>query len=61
MTDVIYKNKSYKIIRACLDVHNDLVAGFLEAVYQETLPLNLEIIVLHLNKKRVQKYKILVL
>ena len=39
MTDVIYKDESYKIIRACLDVHNELGAGFLEAIYQEALAL----------------------
>ena len=39
MTDVIYKDESYKIIRACLDVHNELGSGFLEAIYQEALAL----------------------
>jgi len=36
---IIYKEESYKIIGACIEVHNDLGAGFLELVYQEALEL----------------------
>ena len=37
--DLIYKDESYQIIGACLDVHNALGQGFLEAVYQEALAI----------------------
>jgi GxxExxY protein len=37
MTDIIYKEESYKIIGICLDVHNNLGAGFLEIVYKDAL------------------------
>jgi GxxExxY protein len=37
MSDIIYKEESYKIIGICMDVHNNLGAGFLEVVYKDAL------------------------
>ena len=37
MTDILHKDESYRIIGACMEVHNEMGAGFLEAVYQECL------------------------
>ena len=37
MTDIIYKQESYKIIGTCFEVHNNLGAGFLEIVYKDAL------------------------
>jgi GxxExxY protein len=40
--NIIYKDESYKIIGACMEVHNKLGCGFLEAVYQEALAIEFE-------------------
>ncbi len=39
MTDIIYKEESYQIIGKCMEVHNNLGAGFLEIVYKDALEL----------------------
>lgn len=37
MTNIIHKEESYKIVGICMDVHNNLGAGFLEIVYKDAL------------------------
>jgi GxxExxY protein len=37
MSEIILQDESYSIIGVCLDVHNNLGAGFLEIVYKDAL------------------------
>ena len=37
MNSLIYKEENYKIIGRCMEVHNNLGAGFLEIVYKDAL------------------------
>jgi GxxExxY protein len=39
MTDIIFKEESYKIIGACMEMHNQLGKGFKEVVYIDALEL----------------------
>lgn len=37
MQDLVYKEESYKIIGACIEVYNLIGRGFLEIVYEDAL------------------------
>jgi GxxExxY protein len=37
MDKIFFKEESYKIIGTCMEVHNNLGAGFLEIVYKDAL------------------------
>jgi GxxExxY protein len=37
MNNLVYKEDSFKIIGICMEVHNNLGAGFLEIVYKDAL------------------------
>ncbi|ROI05097.1 GxxExxY protein [Chryseobacterium sp. G0240] len=37
MADLVYKQESYTIIGICMEVHNNLGAGFSEIVYKDAL------------------------
>ena len=41
VTDLIYKDEVYAIVGAAMEVHTQLGCGFLEAVYQEALEIEL--------------------
>ena len=41
MAEILFKDEAYAIIGACFEVYNDKGCGFLEAVYQECLEIEL--------------------
>ncbi len=43
MAEIIYKEESYKIIGACFEVYKQKGCGFLEAVYQKCLKIEIGI------------------
>jgi GxxExxY protein len=43
MSEIIYKEDSYKIIGACFEVYNERGFGFTEPVYQECLEIEFEL------------------
>ncbi len=53
-TELIYKEESYAIIGACFNVYKDKGCGFLEAVYQECMEIELD----HLKIPFVAKPKL---
>lgn len=41
-TNIVFKEESYEIVGACFEVYKEMGSGFLEAVYQEGLSVELE-------------------
>ena len=50
--DLIYSNESFAIRGAVMKVYNTLGCGFLEAVYQEALAIELEKKISHSKEKK---------
>jgi GxxExxY protein len=41
MSEIIYKDESYRIVGGCFEVYNEKSCGFTEPVYQECLEIEL--------------------
>jgi len=59
MTDIVYREESYRIMGACFEVYKEKGCGFLEAVFQECLELELgdQIIPFAAQPKLLLSYK----
>ena len=49
--ELLYEEETYKIIGACMKVHRNLGAGFLESVYQESLEKELAKQAIHFDRQ----------
>lgn len=56
MTDIIFKDESYKIIGACMEVHRELGFGFKEIIYKDALEIEFK--ALDIPYQREKSYKI---
>ena len=56
MTDLLYKEDTYKIIGICMEVHNQLEKGFNEVVYSDALEI--EFIDNNIKYSKEQKFNI---
>ncbi len=56
MEKLIYGEESYEIIGKCMEVHNNLGAGFLEIVYKDALEL--EFLKAGIPFEREKKYEV---
>jgi GxxExxY protein len=56
MTDLLFQEESYQIIGVCMDVHNNLGAGFLEIVYKDALEYEFNKI--GITYEREKKYEV---
>lgn len=61
--DLILRDEAYKIIGICMEVHNNLGAGFLEIVYKDALELEFRRagILYEREKEYVVNYKSVIL
>ena len=55
MGQFLYKDETYQIIGACFEVYNEKGCGFLEAVYQECLEMELQLQGLSFDVKKQLK------
>jgi len=56
MEDFPHKEQTYKILGACFEVYKEKGCGFLEAVYQECLEIELELHGMVFAAKRIKVF-----
>ena len=44
MSDIIFKDESYKIIGVCMEIHRELGMGFKENIYKDALEIEFKTI-----------------
>jgi GxxExxY protein len=53
MEKILFKELSYEIIGKCMEVHNNLGAGFLEVVYKDALEFELRKAGIHYEREKI--------
>jgi GxxExxY protein len=53
--EILYKEECFRIIGACMEVHKTLGSGFLEAVYQEALIIEMQEQDIPFEKEKILK------
>ncbi|MEO7991847.1 MAG: GxxExxY protein [Chryseolinea sp.] len=56
MDKILFKEESYQIIGKCMEVHNNLGAGFLEIVYKDALEYEFK--KAHIHYEREKMYEV---
>jgi len=56
MSDLIYKEESYRVIGKCFEVHNNLGPGFLEIVYKDALEYEFQNV--NITYEREKEYEV---
>ncbi|MGB4415283.1 MAG: GxxExxY protein [Paludibacter sp.] len=52
MNEILFKDESYRIVGACMEVHKKLGSGFLESVYAEALEVEFMRLEIPFNREK---------
>jgi GxxExxY protein len=58
MSNIIYKDESYKLMGILFDIYNNLGKGFLEIVYKDAIEYELEKSKIFFRKRKRIQYQI---
>lgn len=53
MENIIFREESFKIVGKCMEVHNNLGAGFLESVYKDALEIEFKSAGIYYEREKI--------